>query len=421
MSSIHEDAASLIDSYNNLYGPKYWPEDLHQQAFDQALEFGRIALSVQRAEASTFTGDPAKIEVMNNLGGESQRVADVLINKIPRLELLKLERERRRKTIRPAEPKRSSDNPWGMTKKELAIFKRLPLGESIEEIAQALIVAPQTIKFHLGHVFRKAGVENRIQAAALAYSTYRDELLPTINADVNSLEQLTKSEKKVLSSIAEGLAYQEIAQQFSVQPATVRFHASSIYTKLDMNRIQLAVLAKEAALTNALKIDDAPARPPKKSKKRAQKSNGRPKKRRQPPEELGEERRIVAKSELKLAENRFRTSAEKAFTSIVKLLPEYHEPTRGQTFTIKDKSGLLADLLARGIIDQEQYETGQIDRAALAALLVIKAGEDQGFLSADQVPRGMEIIRHEEVRYFARLEGTESRITPQKNRAPQKL
>lgn len=56
----------------------------------------------------------------------------------------------------------------GLTRKELEVLTRLAEGRSNKEIADALFVAPATIKTHLAHIYTKLGVTGRQEAVARA-------------------------------------------------------------------------------------------------------------------------------------------------------------------------------------------------------------------------------------------------------------
>jgi DNA-binding NarL/FixJ family response regulator len=57
----------------------------------------------------------------------------------------------------------------GLTARELTILQNVSQGLSNRQIAGALSVTEQTVKFHLTNVYRKLGVPNRLSAARYAY------------------------------------------------------------------------------------------------------------------------------------------------------------------------------------------------------------------------------------------------------------
>jgi DNA-binding NarL/FixJ family response regulator len=56
----------------------------------------------------------------------------------------------------------------GLSEKEAVVLAELAKGHSNREIAQALWLSEQTVKFHLRNVYRKLGVANRTDALRLA-------------------------------------------------------------------------------------------------------------------------------------------------------------------------------------------------------------------------------------------------------------
>jgi len=57
----------------------------------------------------------------------------------------------------------------GLTERELAMLKALTRGLSNQAIGKEYWVTEQTVKFHLGNIYRKLGVANRTEAARFAY------------------------------------------------------------------------------------------------------------------------------------------------------------------------------------------------------------------------------------------------------------
>ena len=58
----------------------------------------------------------------------------------------------------------------GLTAREITMLKALTRGLSNKAISQELWVTEQTVKFHLGNLYRKLGVQNRLAAASYAHS-----------------------------------------------------------------------------------------------------------------------------------------------------------------------------------------------------------------------------------------------------------
>jgi DNA-binding NarL/FixJ family response regulator len=57
----------------------------------------------------------------------------------------------------------------GLTERELAMLKAVARGLSNQAIGKKYWVTEQTVKFHLGNVYRKLGVTNRTEATHFAY------------------------------------------------------------------------------------------------------------------------------------------------------------------------------------------------------------------------------------------------------------
>jgi len=55
-----------------------------------------------------------------------------------------------------------------LTDREREVLEELAQGKSTREMAEALVVAEETIKTHLTHIYQKLGVSDRVQAVALA-------------------------------------------------------------------------------------------------------------------------------------------------------------------------------------------------------------------------------------------------------------
>ena len=58
----------------------------------------------------------------------------------------------------------------GLTEREITMLKALARGLSNRAISQELWVTEKTVKFHLGNLYRKLGVPNRLAAASYAHT-----------------------------------------------------------------------------------------------------------------------------------------------------------------------------------------------------------------------------------------------------------
>ena len=69
--------------------------------------------------------------------------------------------------------------PGGLSEKEVAVLAELSHGYTNKEIAAALWLSEQTVKFHLRNIFRKLGLKSRTEALRYAHE---HDLTPTTTA-----------------------------------------------------------------------------------------------------------------------------------------------------------------------------------------------------------------------------------------------
>jgi DNA-binding CsgD family transcriptional regulator len=62
-----------------------------------------------------------------------------------------------------------------LTAREEEVLRRTSLGQTNAQMAEALGITVHAVKFHLGSIFRKFGVKNRTEAAAI-YLQYTSSL-----------------------------------------------------------------------------------------------------------------------------------------------------------------------------------------------------------------------------------------------------
>ena len=72
-----------------------------------------------------------------------------------------------------------------LTRKESLLLDKLSLGMTNQEMAEVLMVSPNTVKFHLRNIYSKLNVRNRAEAVALYYN----EGSGAASASVNSREE----------------------------------------------------------------------------------------------------------------------------------------------------------------------------------------------------------------------------------------
>jgi HD-GYP domain-containing protein (c-di-GMP phosphodiesterase class II) len=68
----------------------------------------------------------------------------------------------------PAESRRTSHRPAGLTDREVEILRMLARGLSRRDVARALIVSEHTVRHHLEHIYTKIGVGTRVAATLFA-------------------------------------------------------------------------------------------------------------------------------------------------------------------------------------------------------------------------------------------------------------
>lgn len=78
-----------------------------------------------------------------------------------------------------------------------------------------------------------------------------------VRTETPGLDELTEREREVLANVGAGFSNAQIAQRLFMSEATVKAHVSKIFAKLGCtNRVQIAILAHEAGLTDDLDFGD---------------------------------------------------------------------------------------------------------------------------------------------------------------------
>ena len=63
---------------------------------------------------------------------------------------------------------KKADSRERLTEREQVVLQELAQGKPTKEIAGTLVVSEETVKTHLAHIYQKLGVNDRVQAVALA-------------------------------------------------------------------------------------------------------------------------------------------------------------------------------------------------------------------------------------------------------------
>jgi DNA-binding NarL/FixJ family response regulator len=100
---------------------------------------------------------------------------------------------------------------------KLPIWGVLPLEASVEEISAALHALVEGLL---------------VGAPGLVKQMYERPISPSVDGVDAALDPLTARERQVLQLAAEGLANKEIAVALQISEHTVKFHLSSLYSKL---------------------------------------------------------------------------------------------------------------------------------------------------------------------------------------------
>ncbi|MFN8635295.1 MAG: helix-turn-helix transcriptional regulator [Chloroflexota bacterium] len=108
--------------------------------------------------------------------GEDRFTAEQLIGRRMSLDEAMDEAMRIRTTVPPSEsatrPVRLtaiSENPDGLSAREVEVLKLMAAGATSKEIAAQLVISVHTVESHITHVYQKIGGRGRADAAAYAH------------------------------------------------------------------------------------------------------------------------------------------------------------------------------------------------------------------------------------------------------------
>lgn len=79
----------------------------------------------------------------------------------------------------------STAGDWDLTERELAVVEAVARGLSNKEIGKELWITEQTVKFHLGNIFRKLEVANRTEAARAVFDRGLGHMGPAAGIEPN--------------------------------------------------------------------------------------------------------------------------------------------------------------------------------------------------------------------------------------------
>jgi DNA-binding NarL/FixJ family response regulator len=111
-----------------------------------------------------------RTEDFDRVGGLMIGADDYLVKPVAADELLARLRALLRRSV-SKQPKR----PHDLTKRELEVLSLLAAGLEQVEIANRLVISPNTVSTHIERILAKLGVRSRAQAVALAF---REDLVP---------------------------------------------------------------------------------------------------------------------------------------------------------------------------------------------------------------------------------------------------
>lgn len=128
-----------------------------------ALERGILLAEPGRWIRTWLDHGPGMARLLNRLG--SRRRASAYINRIL---MASVQTEKKQLVPRGNRRGRSSPLIEPLTMRELQVLAGMARRRSNKEIAQELVISPQTVKAHVDHIHQKLGVNNRHEATKVA-------------------------------------------------------------------------------------------------------------------------------------------------------------------------------------------------------------------------------------------------------------
>jgi DNA-binding CsgD family transcriptional regulator len=159
--------ARLMGGAAALLGERAQARVYYEQALEACATIGfrpEIALTHLQLAELLLTGDETERQ-------EAQRHLDTAIDHLremgmqPTLErALDLREDQRRAAASRTRPA----YPGGLSEREVEVLRLVAAGKSNQQIADALVISPNTVVRHISHIFSKTGAANRTEAAAYA-------------------------------------------------------------------------------------------------------------------------------------------------------------------------------------------------------------------------------------------------------------
>ncbi|MFH8405328.1 LuxR C-terminal-related transcriptional regulator [Streptomyces sp. NPDC018019] len=153
----------------------------------------------------------------------------------------------------------TTPNPAHVTPREKQLLILVAQGKKNQEIADALFLAPTSVRTYLVSLRRKLGVNGH--RAALARIAFRDRHLDP-GMPRGQAPTLDGGEKRLLRTVATGLTLTEIAEQTGQSSDQVKVRVAQLFSKLGAeDRIDAMRICEQHRLLNETASGSGPADP----------------------------------------------------------------------------------------------------------------------------------------------------------------
>ena len=166
------ESGSQVIPFVGQTGPDLVLLDVRLPGMDGLTVLERLRERFPHVRVVMISGldDPSVIEAAFDRGASAFIVKRIEPRDLPSALRQAINRSVYQPLRRPSRPAaQPSDIPVDLTKRELTILYALQRGETNKEIAEALCLAEQTVKFHLTNLYRKLEVTSRTEAVRYAY------------------------------------------------------------------------------------------------------------------------------------------------------------------------------------------------------------------------------------------------------------